>query len=48
VSGDGDNRAGNASGLDVGFQRCADPRQSLGGKPDVFGLGARQGVIGEG
>jgi hypothetical protein len=48
VPGNGDDRAGNASGLDVGFQGCADPRQPFAGEPDVFGLGARQGVIGEG
>src|ERR1700737_297784 len=45
--GDGDDGSGNTSGLDVSLQRRADPRQPLTGEADVFGLGARQGVIGE-
>ena len=46
-AGDGDDGAGNASGLDVGFQRCGNPRQPFAGQADVFGFGARQGIVGE-
>ena len=41
-----DDRAGNPAGLDVGFQRCLDPRQPLAGHADLFGFGAGQGIVG--
>jgi hypothetical protein len=41
-----DDSAGNAASLDVGLDRCLDPRQPLAGHADLFGLGARQGIVG--
>jgi hypothetical protein len=47
MPGNGDDGAGNPSGLDVSLQRGADPCQPLAGEADVFRLGARQAIIGE-
>jgi hypothetical protein len=45
MAGDGDNRAGQLAGFDLGVQRGDDPGEPRGGHADCFRFGARQRVF---